>query len=1091
MRTGLRIALAIVMFLAPAAFGRPVDHSGEPRRPEEVSPSNEKMTPGAVTGLSYWGLIDTVTYGGTWWAADSARWEAFRDSVWTFEGGQGSYLNDGSNVNKPVGYHQVFDGWYGIDQTLNPMPYFRRSQTCVVSGSWSFWCGLTLPEANVFCYAAGQGYGNSWNQTICKQFAYPGSGAITLSYDYAVDAEPGFDYCYVLLDSTGTPAAYLTTDIVEAYYTGANSGHASVVIPSNDLPHPGHAITLRFYCTSDGGYSDEDALYSTVCGHSALDNIRLVGAVTDFSDFEAGPDGWAQVVSATGVGDYTDIVSLSTLPARKTFCPCGVSDSVLVFFNPGGLHPTDEDNIAVSPWIDLKRGGDVGRPGKIIMYNIYAETPLLDYIFGNYRVRYYPEVCSGTGLIYATPWMDQNIVFYYGDAPFCTGAGNISVRDYSALISPAAEQIQLAFGVLNLCATAPFGGDCSGVSNTTPWLDNLALGVYGAPGAPLISILAADILQDNFAQDGTFNPASTGRFDSNKLKNGSTLGPGIILCDTLVVGGDGGNTEVRTVFRVHPGPFTNLTSLGARAARWTPESAPTPAPSPKWYGGTWYTARLDTAEQGGVKTAARWMGCFHESDPGFQGTDRTPDPQDPAQNANEIFPDHLLTLASRIDYFFKARYIPPDPRNPSGAAWYLLPDTTGGRFFEVEILPSSMAHDTTWNCTLYVDHHHDRALEDQRIEEAGLTAWLGTGGSTVEGTRYDRFDNQTPSSAQLSFGRALGTNMGCSIIQVEAYRQIVWHSATLSAGQLTTEDASILGPWLTRRLISGNRFYASGEGLAYSMARSGQPLAVSFLNNRLGVLYSCSTIRNADCPTGSALDSTYCIPLGLNAGSWITTHTTPTSGRGNGCPEIAGFDLITPNSSVPRAIGDLYYVKSGVNTPFESVANWNTLDVDYQTVLDAVPVGRMRTTPADPHNDGLCRNPQAGLDRTGDVLRWFNIERPNGLCWIYTGVSVPGDDGPKPPQFRHALGNARPNPLTSTTRIPFVNAVEGGKVTLLVFDVTGCLVRTLVNGSLPAGPQDMVWDGAADNGHPVAAGLYFYRMTAGEFRAARKLVVIR
>ena len=70
------------------------------------------------------------------------------------------------------------------------------------------------------------------------------------------------------------------------------------------------------------------------------------------------------------------------------------------------------------------------------------------------------------------------------------------------------------------------------------------------------------------------------------------------------------------------------------------------------------------------------------------------------QLSHDIFPDHILTPGSRIDYFIQARYMPPDPRNPGGAGWYVTPDTTGGVRLEVEILPSSMGADTTWNCTL-------------------------------------------------------------------------------------------------------------------------------------------------------------------------------------------------------------------------------------------------------------------------------------------------------------------------------------------------------------------------------------------------------
>jgi hypothetical protein len=618
---------------------------------------------------------------------------------------------------------------------------------------------------------------------------------------------------------------------------------------------------------------------------------------------------------------------------------------------------------------------------------------------------------------------------------------------------------------------------CNGVSNTTPWLDNISLGIYGSAVAPSLTFLTFDFLQDNFAQDGTLNPGSTGRIDTIRIKNTATPEPGSILGDTLVVAGDGGNTEVRLVFKVRSGPFTNAAALSAWATQWTPEPS---------IGAGWYSARMDTAEQGGFAGNAKWMSTFHEADPGFAGTDVTADPNDPGQLENEILPDHILTPGSRVDYFVKSRYIPPDPRNPGGTNWFLFPDTTNRNYLEVEILPSSTAADSSWNCTLYVDHHHDRELVDQALEEQGLAASLGVGGNNAEGTRYDRFDNQAPSSGQLSLGRPVETNFGSSIIQAFAYKNIVWHSGTLDAQQLTDEDANILGPWLQLRGVGNNRFWGSGDKLATSMHVSGEPSTINFLRNVLGALRTCDTIRDANCPSGSALDSTFCLPLSAVAGSEFAT-AFPVRARGNGCPTLRAYDLINRNSSVATSKGQLNYVKNGINRGFASVTNFNTLDVNYKTVLDAVEVGRLRS------NNGYfnfgCNTTTASIDRTDDVLDWFgspaNCKLPAGL------LDVPGEGVPKPPEYRHALGNAYPNPMNPTTRIQFTNGTANGRVTLSIYDVTGRLVKTLVNGNLTAGVHEVVWDGTSDAGRPASNGMYFYRMSSPGFESSRKLVVMK
>ncbi|HEX7878665.1 MAG TPA: FlgD immunoglobulin-like domain containing protein, partial [Candidatus Eisenbacteria bacterium] len=613
---------------------------------------------------------------------------------------------------------------------------------------------------------------------------------------------------------------------------------------------------------------------------------------------------------------------------------------------------------------------------------------------------------------------------------------------------------------------------------------NVSLGIYGRSSAPAITTTTFDRFQDNFATNGSISGYSPGRIDQNRIKGASAPNPFTILGDTLNARGDGGNTEVRLVFRVRPGPMINTAILATYSSRWTTEPALTAR-----YGGVWYSARMDTAEQGGVVSAASWMSTFHEDDPGFSGTDRTADPNDPSRLANDIIPDHLFTPGSRLDYFVTARYRPPDPRNPGGTDWGTDPDTNGARFREVEILPSSFAADTTWNCVLYVDHHDDRDQDQQTLEEAGLQQSLGAGSTNAENTRYDRFDNQTPSSAQFSFGRPSGSPYGCGQGQVFFYKAIVWHSASLTSGVLTKEDAAILNPWLLLRAFGNNNFWGSGEGIMQSMqAAGGTPR--SFMNNTLGVLQSCTGIRLANCG-GTAIDTTYCIPTSPVAGSWFNSSLLP-RGRGNGCPELRLFDRLSLNPSVASARGQLNYVRlvpgmggSPTDIGFASVANYNEIDVIYHTVLDGMGVGSLR---ADPGNFiAGCDDVSASLARTDDVLDWFGAP----LRCRYPPPNAVVDPPPTqyPPGFRLSLGPAWPNPMTGSARIQFTNAVAGADIRLTIFDVTGRAVRTLHKGEAPAGVHELVWDRTNDEGRPVAGGIYFYRLSAEDFAEARRLVV--
>ena len=86
-----------------------------------------------------------------------------------------------------------------------------------------------------------------------------------------------------------------------------------------------------------------------------------------------------------------------------------------------------------------------------------------------------------------------------------------------------------------------------------------------------------------------------------------------------------------------------------------------------------------------------------------------------------------------------------------------------------------------------------------------------------------------------------------------------------------------------------------------------------------------------------------------------------------------------------------------------------------------------------------------------------------------------------------------PNPFNPETWIPY-QLSEPAEVTLTIYAVNGTKVRTLVLGLMPAGiyqsrNRAAYWDGRNNIGEPVASGLYFYSLTAGEFKSTRKMLI--
>ena len=86
-----------------------------------------------------------------------------------------------------------------------------------------------------------------------------------------------------------------------------------------------------------------------------------------------------------------------------------------------------------------------------------------------------------------------------------------------------------------------------------------------------------------------------------------------------------------------------------------------------------------------------------------------------------------------------------------------------------------------------------------------------------------------------------------------------------------------------------------------------------------------------------------------------------------------------------------------------------------------------------------------------------------------------------------------PNPFNPETWIPY-RLAAAADVTLTLYDINGQVVRTLALGHQSAGvyqsrSRATYWDGRNAFGEPVASGLYFYTLTAGDFTATRKMLI--
>jgi hypothetical protein len=90
----------------------------------------------------------------------------------------------------------------------------------------------------------------------------------------------------------------------------------------------------------------------------------------------------------------------------------------------------------------------------------------------------------------------------------------------------------------------------------------------------------------------------------------------------------------------------------------------------------------------------------------------------------------------------------------------------------------------------------------------------------------------------------------------------------------------------------------------------------------------------------------------------------------------------------------------------------------------------------------------------------------------------------------YALYQNVPNPFNPTTTIRF-DLPASTKVTLVIFNVRGQLVRTLVDRDMTAGVKKIAWHGTDGAGRRVASGIYFYRVRAGDFLDTKKMILLK
>ncbi len=209
-------------------------------------------------------------------------------------------------------------------------------------------------------------------------------------------------------------------------------------------------------------------------------------------------------------------------------------------------------------------------------------------------------------------------------------------------------------------------------------------------------------------------------------------------------------------------------------------------------------------------------------------------------------------------------------------------------------------------------------------------------------------------------------------------------------------------------------------------------------------------------------------------GGFSTGHVYRTTNGGSSWQNISGNLPDLPHQTV--CIDPLYtqniYVGNdlGVYVSTNSGANWSEFKtgMPYALVFDLTIVYPSRNIRATTHGNGIYER---------DL-----IQNPVGIEPINTEI---------PKQF--ALSQNYPNPFNPSTKIKFniplsrgVSEGRGVSTLLTIYDISGKLIKTLVNQKLTPGIYEVTFDASA-----FSSGVYFYKLETSGFVETKKMIVLK
>ena len=107
--------------------------------------------------------------------------------------------------------------------------------------------------------------------------------------------------------------------------------------------------------------------------------------------------------------------------------------------------------------------------------------------------------------------------------------------------------------------------------------------------------------------------------------------------------------------------------------------------------------------------------------------------------------------------------------------------------------------------------------------------------------------------------------------------------------------------------------------------------------------------------------------------------------------------------------------------------------------------------------------------------------KKNGVTDIQTDTEIP---------TQYTISQNYPNPFNPSTMINY-SIPNSSLVSIVIYDLLGREVKTLINNEQNAGNYQVMWNGDNNYGSKVSSGTYFYSIRSSDFHQVRKMILLK